>query len=272
MGCVGRLFMLLLLIVIGLFAYCYFTPADEYARARALMKLRQTDAAIEAYEQGIRRFPKSKFTPQARYELGMAYFAKSDYARAAAQLRRALAEDPGNPQAAKAQYTIAVCCLKLGKKQKAMLELAKLRQRYGHIHGLVARAELQLAQLYFDEGDYTNAAKRASWILNNEGDSEFAPAARLLLGDIAWKAKRTENAIKHYQRVSADYPSTREALEAHLKLAKIYQERKEFDKAWQECKDLLRVSGKMGSKMLHDERLKKIVEEAKHLGESLLKL
>ncbi|PJB67222.1 MAG: hypothetical protein CO095_12380 [Armatimonadetes bacterium CG_4_9_14_3_um_filter_58_7] len=271
MRCLGRLFLAPLLVVAGIAVYCYYTPVDEYWRARGLMKVKQTDAAIEYYRKGIKRFPASKYTPQARYELGLAYFAEKEYASAAVQLRKAIDEDPGNSKAAEAQYTVGVCCLKAGKTRKAISELNKVRQNYGAVHGLAAKSELQLAQLYFDEGHFAAAAKKASWILTNEGSNEHAAAARLLLGDIALKAKKTGNAIKHYEQVTADYPSSTEALEAQLKLAKIYRDQKKYKEAWAAYKELLHVSGQMGRQLFQDERLRTIVDEGKRLGESLLK-
>lgn len=270
MRCLGRMFMFLIIVVGGVAAYCWFTPVDEYWRARALMKVRQENPAIVFYEKGIQKFPNSKYTPQARYELGMAYFQEKQYEKAAVQLRSALEANPANSMAPEAQYTLGVCLVGLGKTDKAIVEFGKVRKNYAAVGEVVAKAELQLARLYLDRRNYGAATQRAQYVIQEYGHSDLAPEAQLLLGDIALKQGRRRTAIAAYEKVCEKYPKSREAVEAQFKIAKIYRDEKNYGEAAKAYRDLLRISGNIGMQLLEDKRIRGLVEEAKRFGESLI--
>ncbi len=270
MRCLGRLFMFLIIVVGGVAAYCWFTPVDEYWRARALMKVRQENPAIVFYEKGIRKFPNSHYTPQARYELGMAYFQQKQYEKSAVQLRRALEANPANSMAPEAQYTLGVCLVGLGKTDKAIAEFSKVRKNYAAVGDVVAKAELQLARLYLERHNYTAATRHAQSVIQKYGHSDLAPEAQLLLGDIALEQRRSKTAIAAYEKVCEKYPKSREAVEAQLKIAKIYRDEKNYRDAAKAYKDLLRISGNIGKQLLEDERIRGLIGEAKRFGESLI--
>lgn len=270
MRCLGRLILMVLLAAAAGWAYCYFTPFDEYWKARGLMKVKQTDRAIALYEEGIKRFPSSGMTPQARYELGMAFYERREYEKAAIHLRRALEVNPINPRGPEAQYTLGLCLLAVNKPGKAVVELGKVRQNYAAARDVVVKAELQLAQIYFDEGNYSAATRRARFVLENYGTTELAPAAQLLLGDIARDRGQSKKALAAYGKVIQKYPKSKEAIKAQYEIAKIYKEEKNYEEVAKAAKDLLRLTGNLGRKYLEDERVKGFLDDMKRAGESLL--
>jgi tol-pal system protein YbgF len=76
-------------------------PAGEkeaYRIAFDLLKQRNYDAAVGAFEGLLARYPNGEFADNARYWLGETYYVKRDYAAALIQFQRVLANYPLSPK------------------------------------------------------------------------------------------------------------------------------------------------------------------------------
>lgn len=61
---------------------------DAYGTAFSLLKERQYDAAREAFEELLRRYPQGEFTDNGRYWLGETHYVQRNYAAALAEFDR----------------------------------------------------------------------------------------------------------------------------------------------------------------------------------------
>jgi len=226
--CLGRLIFLLGVIVLAVYAYCRFTPADEFLRGRAFMELHQYAQAAQWFETGIRRHPDSSMCLDARYDLGWCYYKMDKPADAARVLQTAIDEDRGNPRAPEAQMLVAKCLASIGQKDKALTVFSTIRERYPANTRLAAEAEYLIAGMYLEKGDLPAAKKHAALVVDKYPNDRFAPRCQLMIGDILAKKKAYDRAVKSYEETVKRYPGTKEAAEAEFRIAKIHYEQKSY--------------------------------------------
>ncbi|MBU1619963.1 MAG: tol-pal system protein YbgF [Gammaproteobacteria bacterium] len=97
---------------------------DTYESAvNLVLKDRNYDAAIPAFENFVRSYPNSSYAPNAYYWLGQLFFTKNELLKAKAQFERVVAQ---YPQSAKAADSLA----KLGQLAEREGDTAAARQFY----------------------------------------------------------------------------------------------------------------------------------------------
>ena len=97
---------------------------DTYESAvNLVLKDRNYDAAIPAFENFVRSYPDSSYAPNAYYWLGQLFFTKNELLKAKAQFERVVAQ---YPQSAKAADSLA----KLGQLAEREGDTAAARQFY----------------------------------------------------------------------------------------------------------------------------------------------
>jgi tetratricopeptide (TPR) repeat protein len=99
------------------------SPDVQAALATALMHLGRFDEAVEVLKSGPGGFPE---TPDGWYLLGQAQIQRGEFARAEANLRRAIRVSPTHTEA---YYALATVCLRQGKPQEA----AEYRMRFAEL-------------------------------------------------------------------------------------------------------------------------------------------
>ena len=84
-------------------------PTEKRDFDAAMETLRRTefDAAAQAYQQFLRRYPDSGYTAAALYWLGNAQYASRDYKAAVETHRRLVSQFPDHPRTPEAQLAIA---------------------------------------------------------------------------------------------------------------------------------------------------------------------
>lgn len=229
--CLGRLVFLVAIVVLAGYAYCRFTPADEFFRARALMELRQYAQAAQWFETGIRRHPDSSMCLEARYDLGQCYYRMGKPVEAARVLQEAIEKDRGNPRAPEAQMLVGKCLAGSGRKDEALKVFSTLRERYPENTRLAAEAEYLIAGMYLEKGDLPAAKRHALLVVDKYPHDRFAPRCQLMVGDILMKKKAYDRAAKSYEETAKRYPGTKEAAEAEFRLARIHYEQRAYKKS-----------------------------------------
>ncbi len=107
-----------------------FTAQPEEKRDfdAAMAVLRQTEfpRAAQLYQQFMRRYPDSGYTPSALYWLGNTHYALREYKEAIATYQRLVALAPAHPRVPEAQLAIANCHLELKDVRSARRVLEDL--------------------------------------------------------------------------------------------------------------------------------------------------
>jgi len=96
---------------------------DAYTAAFDLLKQRQYDQAIRAFQDLLARWPAGDFADSARYWLGETYYVKRDYPAALTELQRVIAEHPGSQKAAAALLKVGYIHHDQGNREQARTTL-----------------------------------------------------------------------------------------------------------------------------------------------------
>lgn len=183
------------------------------------LDLERFDAAAEAFAVVARRWPESRFAPYALYQYSLACSEQKKYAEAAEAIRELLKNYPQNGLRLQAAYAMADYQYALGeveKSRKAYLWLAdggmswaqksSAEGRAAQIeraNELAAKSLLRLGESYYaggNPGDTAEAEKFFSRLRGDHGQSAYAPAACLRLGEINEKRGDLAAAMECYEQ------------------------------------------------------------------------
>lgn len=92
---------------------------DAYTVAFDLLKQRQYDQAIRAFQDLLARWPAGDYADNARYWLGETYYVKRDYPAALTEFQRVIADHPGSQKAAGALLKVGYIHHDLGDLAQA---------------------------------------------------------------------------------------------------------------------------------------------------------
>lgn len=101
-----------------------------YESALALLKAADYRGAAAAFNDFLRRYPRSGFAPSAQYLLGTAYYAQRDYQNAINAQQAVVNNYPGNPKAADAMLNIASSQTEMKDRAAARKTLEALIAQY----------------------------------------------------------------------------------------------------------------------------------------------
>jgi tol-pal system protein YbgF len=123
-------------------------PAETKAYEDALAVFRNGDfaAATTAFNDFVKRNPKSGYVVPSLFWLGNAQYANRSYANAIANFNTLLSKAPNNMRAAESMLSVANCQLELKDIKVARKTLAEVVKNYPHTEAATAATE-RLAKL-----------------------------------------------------------------------------------------------------------------------------
>jgi outer membrane protein assembly factor BamD len=177
----------------------------KFNRSRCRVELRDYDLAIGEFEDFIDDYPQSDLADDAMYMIGVCYLAQSPRAerdqhttvKAVEELEFMLREYPGSNVREEAEAKLLEARTKLAKKEYLNGKLY-LRLEY-----------YRSARLYFD------------MVLDEYGDTEWAPWAMLGKGESYDREGDRAQAIEIYRKLAATYPGTEASGRAGMRLDEI---------------------------------------------------
>jgi tetratricopeptide (TPR) repeat protein len=227
----------------------------------------QPDEAAKLFKDALDAEPTDKPTPpetaeRIRVRLGVALFAKKDYAAAQAQFD-AVAGNEKSPHRGAALYRTAECLITQGKWEEAKNKLVIFRDNgaYHNIPGVSDRAILRLGNVLTELKQWDAARQAFESLLGRYGDGNaWATDARYGIGWVLQNQGRFDEAVNQYSIVTQKTHDDR-AGRSHLQIGLCRAAQKRWDEA-----------GKAYSTVyygydLPDLRYAAMVEHARALGE-----
>ncbi|MAB61170.1 MAG: hypothetical protein CMO46_11640 [Verrucomicrobiales bacterium] len=158
-------------------------------------------AASKHYNQFTKKYPKSKFVPQALYEWAWAQKSLDKLKQATGLYEEILKNHPDNPLALKVQTELAELNLKGGDKEKVINELTSA------IKTVKSKTEkelimIQLANAYYLSGDFENAASTFEGVIEETADSKSLGQVLFKAGESRLKLKETVTARQHFENAA----------------------------------------------------------------------
>jgi len=103
---------------------------DAYQTAFDLMKARQFDQSIAAFNRLIADYPNGQYTPNAYYWLGELYLANQNLEQARQSFMQVINLYPDHPKVPDTLYKLGVAYHRLGDSNKAMEYFNQVRTQY----------------------------------------------------------------------------------------------------------------------------------------------
>jgi outer membrane protein assembly factor BamD len=179
---------------------------ELYAHATERLEARRWDAAVEAFERFVFRFPGDPRQQEARYQLGQAYLGKREFLTAAVEFTRFASDFPNSPFADDARFGACEAYYRLSPP-------APLDQQYTEaaIDHCASMAQ------YYPESEFApRARERVVELTNRLALKQFNVAEHYL------RRRAFDSAIMAYNDVIAFFPGTESAPRALLRTVEIF--------------------------------------------------
>jgi TolA-binding protein len=192
----------------------------------------ERDNARRALRSVLQEYGGSDAALTARTQLGRLYFEEGNLDQALQELRRVVEGDPSPEARAQALLVMAGINQATGRNDLARSQYQEITTTYestGALHG----AEVNLAKLQAESGEYKDAEENFKQALTRKGqvDTLLARDALLGLADVYAATKKYTQAVEQYERFLKTYPRDPAAPEALWKAARAAGRAKEFKRS-----------------------------------------
>lgn len=106
------------------------TPAQQYRFAYGLMRRRENDKAIQAFQEFVQKHPRSRLSGNAYHWLGQLYFDRRKYTNAAQNFAAGYQKFKRHARAAENLLMLGVSLARIKKKNLACQSFAELRSSF----------------------------------------------------------------------------------------------------------------------------------------------
>ncbi len=217
-------------------------PDDILTHAQDLLEREKHFDATEVLDFFIRSHPGNSRMPFAKLHLGHARFGLDEYVLARGAYEDVVEDYPASPYVEEARYRIARCAyasISPHDRDPSETELAiglfeDFRRDYpdspfvpeagealSECSDRLARKEFDAGRFYEKQRRLRSAKIQYEYVLNQYPETRWAPKARLRLGEVYRTREKWETASGHFRRVLEDYPGTEEATAAENALSRI---------------------------------------------------
>ncbi|MFH1799189.1 MAG: tetratricopeptide repeat protein [Candidatus Omnitrophota bacterium] len=179
---------------------------EEFDFANGLFSRDMFDMAVDAYEDFLKKYPKSQYAQTAFFRMAECCFLAKKYDKALKKYGDFIEKYPESGIAVKALLRKGQIYYLKNDYKKAESILTDLVADYGAKEEAVP-ARYYMASIFFNRGDYTASKNMLENLLaENAGEGSFAPYIYMNLGD-------THSALLKYTEAGAAYEKTVELSE-----------------------------------------------------------
>lgn len=202
-------------------------------------------AAREYFRRLVDTYPRSEFRTQAKLGIGDAFLGEGrldSYILAANEFREFLQFFPVDPRADYAQYKL---CLSLSKQmlspqrdqtatREALVELERFRRGYPNSKYMpeidtlfretrdrLSDSEFLVGQFHYRTRMYAGAISRLTTLLTDDPGYTRKDQVYHMLGETYYKVTLLDQAVPFYEKLLAEYPASKHALNAKKRLAEL---------------------------------------------------
>ncbi|MBC7329624.1 tetratricopeptide repeat protein [bacterium] len=207
--------------------------------ARKCANIGEIDKGIE-YEMKSLDYSYNDETYNAGAWMNIAwrYVMKRDYAKAAEAFTKVANDYPYSEYAPEALLRAGDMFSRVGKQEEALAVYQEFLQRYPNDPraSSVPQNIMFIAWAYADKREYEKAGVIFLSIANAFPGSEVGMEALLRVGDMFFKAGKTDDAINIYNKFIKQYPNDEGTISAMMNLAWCYAQKEDYERAAQTFK------------------------------------
>lgn len=204
---------------------------NQHTQAKA-----KFDKAIEKSALVIKRWPKSRWTDDALFLVGMSYYQENQFSKAIRHFDQLGLAFPGSDLAPEAELYRGLALLADGQYGTARLVLDPARQKHPRFADLAA---FHLAKSFVDRNELERASDSLSAFVQRFPKSRHRRRATKLLAEVSFSLRRfgeAERAYELYSRLSSD---PKERALAKLRIAGCRHEQGKYQEAIAQVSDVL---------------------------------
>jgi outer membrane protein assembly factor BamD len=221
--------------------------ADRFLFERGTAALEEEHwlEAREYFRRLVDTYPQSPFRPEAKLGIGDAFFGEDrieSNVLAANEYREFLTFFPLHGKAAYAQYRLAMCYARQvlaprrdqSSTREALREVERFIETYPssdllpevralerELRDRLGDYELAIGVQYFRQRWYTGAMLRFQYILDNYPTYSRRDEVFYHIGEMLFRAKENAEALKWFEKLLAEFPSSRYLDDAKKRIAEI---------------------------------------------------
>ncbi|MCX8014540.1 MAG: tetratricopeptide repeat protein [candidate division WOR-3 bacterium] len=180
----------------------YYREALSKQKANPSLAKTNFEKTIEKSALVISKYPRSKYTPQALFMIGVCYYYLGEYSKAMAKFENLSLVFPQSKYIDEANLYWAYCLIATNDYNSALekLQAIKLSQSKTLSRAQYESALLKLGELYYLLGDYVSAANELNNFIVKYPKSPLLLNALILLGDVQKTQQNYEQAILTYKQ------------------------------------------------------------------------
>lgn len=144
-------------------------------------------AAAKSYAAFLEKFPKSRWTRNARFGLGFAMENGGDSAKAIPEYRQLLADKTVDLWTVRARFQIGECYFNLQQYDEAVAEFVNVEINFGKYPDWQAKAVLETARVLIAQGKKAQAVERLKELIVRFPKEKAATVAQQLLDELRIK-------------------------------------------------------------------------------------
>ncbi|MDD5130233.1 MAG: tetratricopeptide repeat protein [Candidatus Omnitrophica bacterium] len=226
--------------IINLYPGQLNTDYAQYQLASLQLKRRDYDSAIISLQSMLKKYPQSRFLPEAVYALGMAYFQQSDFAQSYQIFLRFKEEFKDSPLRAQALYMLAAALISLERADEALGVFKEISKLDSLEMELRQKVEYEIADCYYKLGQEDEAVSRFKFLRAKYPDSKLAPDIMWWLGQYYYRNKDLNLARRYFDSLAKDFPESRLAADAFYALGLIFSEEDKNEQAADNFKKVIK--------------------------------
>jgi TolA-binding protein len=196
--------------------------------------------AIRYWERLLQEAPDVPEKKEVLYWLGEAALLKQDYRKGADILGQLKGDSALYPQGLN---SLGWYHFQRGEWKEANEYFLRLHEEYPQYQSAPSTA-LMVAQCYLNQGNYQKAKPYLNWLASLPEEKEDRAKALYLLGWIAYKEERFDEAIAQFQNILWSYPLSPYRPESQYWVGWSYFRKKDFQKAIDEFQSLIQYDAK----------------------------
>ena len=216
-----------------------FAAEAALARAQALEKVGQNDAALATYHVVLDKYPHSKELPSVLLGAARLHDRLQQDKQADALYERLMKEYPRLPQRAAALYQWAWVLVDLERASDADAVFARIHERHKTSHHW-ADATYRLAERAANERDFDRAGKLTDELIDAKTDGKVLSYTLYLQGQLAATSGRWAEVAGPCVRLAGEFPDSPLRLPAAFLIAEADYRQGRYDKAGEQFDVLAR--------------------------------
>jgi outer membrane protein assembly factor BamD len=201
--------------------------------------------AREYFRRLFDTYPRSQYRQQAKLGIGDSYIGEArieSYILGANEFREFLQFFPADQRTDYAQYRLSLALMKQmlsaqrdqTATKEALVELDRFRQSYPNskfkpeveklyreTRDRLSDSEFLVGQFHFRSRLYAGAISRLQGLLTDDPGYTHKDEVYFLLGETYYKALLLDQALPYYERLAAEFPSSKRMTEVKKRLAEI---------------------------------------------------